>query len=528
MAGPTILTLHEPDGVRPLIRRPSLRLGAVILLLFVVVAMSRPWPLLGLSALLLVAIRICRIPWPLLLRRILLLLPFGAGTALLVPYQLPGHVVWDGFGITATREGIDRAVLLLLKLGCANLLITYLLAVTPLFALLRTLRRFGVPALLLDIVMMTMRYFILLREEASSMLRAQRSRGLMLERRFWTGRTYLRFGQFVGALFLRAYHRSERIYAAMTARGGGIPSMGGREAGGTGKRGMGGNLVEARGLSYSYGDYRALDGISFDIPAGAKVALMGPNGAGKSTLISILNGLEGAAGGELRMFGEPMTERSRSRLRGRVGVVYQDPDDQIFSTTVEEDVAFGPLNLGMPREVIMERVDRALGSVGMREHRHRSPFELSYGQKRRVAIAGVLAMMPELLILDEPMSFLDPRGRDELQALLESMHLMGMTVMVATHDVDFAAEWADVVLLLKDGRLLASGSAELLFDDELIEKASLHLPRLARPFRLLQGVGHSRPRNVRDAAQLIWKLLRRGPEPSDSAGRTAVSSRYYK
>jgi cobalt transport protein ATP-binding subunit len=254
--------------------------------------------------------------------------------------------------------------------------------------------------------------------------------------------------------------------------------------------------------------------VSFDIPVGSKVALMGPNGAGKSTLISLLNGLELSQSGEVRLFGEAVKRDNGDRLRRRVGVVYQDPDDQIFSTSVEEDVAFGPRNLGLSEEEVMERVETALGSVGMREMRRRSPFELSYGQKRRVAIAGVLAMRPEFIILDEPMSFLDPKGRDELQALLESMHLMGMTIMVATHDVDFAAEWADQVLLLKDGKLLASGSTELLFEDELLEQASLHLPRLARPFRLLREAEDQRPRTVRQAAQMIWKLMVKNATPA--------------
>jgi ABC-type multidrug transport system ATPase subunit len=150
----------------------------------------------------------------------------------------------------------------------------------------------------------------------------------------------------------------------------------------------------------------------------------------------------------------------------------------------------------------------------MLEMRRRSPFELSYGQKRRVAIAGVLAMKPEFIILDEPMSFLDPRGRDELQALLDDMGEMGLTILIATHDVDFATEWADRVLLLKEGKLLASGTAEILFDDELIEQASLHLPRLARPFRLLRGAEENRPRSVKQAAQMIWKLIMKGADPT--------------
>ncbi|WP_220471241.1 ATP-binding cassette domain-containing protein [Cohnella cholangitidis] len=245
---------------------------------------------------------------------------------------------------------------------------------------------------------------------------------------------------------------------------------------------------------------------------------MGPNGAGKSTLISLLNGLELSQSGEVRLFGETVKRDNGDRLRRRVGVVYQDPDDQIFSTSVEEDVAFGPRNLGLPAEEVEERVDSALASVGMLEMKRRSPFELSYGQKRRVAIAGVLAMRPDFIILDEPMSFLDPKGRDELQALLDSMRMKGMTILIATHDVDFAAEWADQVLLLKDGKLLASGTTDLLFDDELIEQASLHLPRLARPFRLLQGAEEHRPRSVKQAAQMIWRLIMKGMPDLDNRG----------
>jgi cobalt transport protein ATP-binding subunit len=285
--------------------------------------------------------------------------------------------------------------------------------------------------------------------------------------------------------------------------------------------------IDVRNAYYQYGEIEALRGVSFTIERGAKAVLMGPNGAGKSTLISLLNGLEQPSRGEVTVLGEKLTRESGVRLRQRVGVVYQDPDDQIFSTTVEEDVAFGPRNLGLSEAEVEERVHTALGSVGMRELRKRSPFELSYGQKRRVAIAGVLAMRPEIIILDEPMAFLDPKSRDDLHALLETMHLMGMTLVVATHDVDFAAEWADQVLILGDGRMLASGTTDLLFDDRLLAEADLHLPRLARPFRLLQGAGDLRPRTVRQAAQLIWKLMVRGPrhEAEETAEHGAAERR---
>ncbi|WP_373231994.1 cobalt ECF transporter T component CbiQ [Cohnella sp.] len=525
MSGKAIITLHETEGVNPLIAKPSHRLWTVLALLCTVVILWQPAVLSAAAGLFLFVLLWCGIPIQNILGRMLLLLPFGAGAVVFIPFHTPGIPAFQLLGFMATEEGVQRASVILLKLVNANLLLTYLLSVTPLFVLLRSLRSIGVPAILLELMMLMMRYFFLIKDEAVSMSRAQRARGMKLNGWAWSARTYRRFGQLVGVLFLRAYQRSQRIYIAMSARGGlegEIPliSDNGSKAAeasipvpGAGS-GLSRLAVQVREVTFSYGNIKALNGVSFDIPVGCKVALMGPNGAGKSTLISLLNGLELSQSGEVRLFGDAVKRDNGDRLRRRVGVVYQDPDDQIFSTSVEEDVAFGPRNLGLSEEEVMERVETALGSVGMREMRRRSPFELSYGQKRRVAIAGVLAMRPEFIILDEPMSFLDPKGRDELQALLESMHLMGMTIMVATHDVDFAAEWADRVLLLKDGKLLASGTTELLFEDELLEQASLHLPRLARPFRLLREAEDQRPRTVRQAAQIIWKLMVKSAAPA--------------
>jgi cobalt ECF transporter T component CbiQ len=525
MSGKAIITLHETEGVKPLIAKPSHRLWTVLILLCTVVVLWQPTVLSGSAGLFLFVLLWCGIPIQNILGRMLLLLPFGAGAVIFIPFHTPGISAFHLLGFTATEEGVQKAIVILLKLVNANFLLTYLLTVTPLFVLLRSLRSIGVPAILLELMLLMMRYFFLLKDEAVSMSRAQRSRGMKLNGWTWSVSTYRRFGQLIGVLFLRAYQRSQRIYIAMSARGGlegEIPMMPENElkAAKTYVPVQGAGSVLSRfaaqvlEVTFAYGNIKALNGVSFDIPVGSKVALMGPNGAGKSTLISLLNGLELSQSGEVRLFGEAVKRDNGDRLRRRVGVVYQDPDDQIFSTSVEEDVAFGPRNLGLSEEEVMDRVETALGSVGMREMRRRSPFELSYGQKRRVAIAGVLAMRPEFIILDEPMSFLDPKGRDELQALLESMHLMGMTIMVATHDVDFAAEWADQVLLLKDGKLLASGTTELLFEDELLEQASLHLPRLARPFRLLREAEDQRPRTVRQAAQMIWKLMVKNASPA--------------
>ncbi|MCD9026284.1 cobalt ECF transporter T component CbiQ [Cohnella silvisoli] len=527
MSGKTIITLHEREGIKPLINKPSYRLWTVLALLCTVVVLWQPGILAVSAGLFLFMLLWCGISIQNILGRMLLLLPFGAGAAIFIPFHTPGIPVFDFLGFTATEEGVLRATVILLKLVNANLLLTYLLSVTPLFVLLRSLRTVGVPAILLELMMLMLRYFFLLKDEAVSMSKAQRSRGMRFAGWSWNVRTYRRFGELIGVLFLRAYQRSQRIYIAMSARGGlegEMPVMQKNQMESRVNKvlresGDAPLAIEVREVTYTYGNIKALNGVSFDIPVGTKVALMGPNGAGKSTLISLLNGLELSQKGEVRLFGEEVKRDNGHQLRRRVGVVYQDPDDQIFSMSVEEDVAFGPRNLGLNEEEVLERVEQALISVGMKEMSKRSPFELSYGQKRRVAIAGVLAMRPELIILDEPMSFLDPKGRDELQALLENMHRMGLTIVVATHDVDFAAEWADHVLLLKEGKLIASGTVDLLYEDELLERASLHLPRLARPFRLLQGAGDQRPRTVKQAAQMIWKLMMKSTGPAAEPGK---------
>lgn len=515
---------------QPSLQKAKRRLLTVLGILVTVMFFRHPAALSGAAGCFLFGLLWMGVPLRVIVRRMLLIVPFGLGAIIFIPFQMNGEPLFTVLGYTATAEGALHAEIILLKMVSANLLITYLLAETPLFILIKSLRAIGMPSILIEIISLMMRYFYLLKEEAQSMVKAQRSRGLRLDGWLWSRRAYKRFGELLGVLFLRAFGRSERIYRSITARGGFgdgyAVSNDNKNNGNSGtyrdwfkmnasKRGNRGMLekderraaIEVRHAAYRYGTTIALHDVSFQIEQGAKVVLMGPNGAGKSTLIALLNGIEKPAHGEIHVFGELLTEQSSKRMRTRIGVVYQDPDDQIFSTSVEEDVAFGPSNLGLSEDEVKRRVDYALDAVSMRELRGRSPFELSYGQKRRVAIAGVLAMEPDIIILDEPMAFLDPKSRDDLQSLFESMHDLGITLIVATHDVDFAAEWASQVLLLKEGRLLAAGSTDLLFNDELLMKADLHLPRLVRPFRLLNGADDYKPRTVREAAQHIWKLM---------------------
>lgn len=237
----------------------------------------------------------------------------------------------------------------------------------------------------------------------------------------------------------------------------------------------GGGQVVIEHLHFVYPDgFEALRGIDLRIETGEKVAVVGPNGAGKSTLILHLNGILEATQGVVRVDGEVVDRRSVRRVRATVGLVFQDPDDQLFSPTVYEDVAFGPLHMGMPQEDIHARVERALDAVGMSGVERRMPHRLSLGQRKRVAIATVLSMDPRVLVLDEPTAGLDPRGRRELIRLLLGMD---QTMIVSTHDMRLVAEAFPRTLIMDEGRLVADGPTEdLLADNRLLEAHGLEAP----------------------------------------------------
>jgi cobalt/nickel transport system ATP-binding protein len=226
-------------------------------------------------------------------------------------------------------------------------------------------------------------------------------------------------------------------------------------------------------LTYAYPDgVRALAGLSFSIPPGESVGLLGPNGAGKTTLFLCLCGVLKTMLGAVRVAGlDPADPAQRKQLPAQVGVAFQNSDDQLFSPTVFDDVAFGPLNLGLPADEVKERVTSALGQVEMTGQEQRVPFHLSGGEKRRAALAGVLAMRPSVLLLDEPSMFLDPRGRRELIRIIND--LPG-TKLIATHDLALVRQTCSRVLLLDHGELVADGPAEqIMRDAALMEKHGL-------------------------------------------------------
>jgi len=233
--------------------------------------------------------------------------------------------------------------------------------------------------------------------------------------------------------------------------------------------------LDVLGLSFAYPDGRqVLYDVDLRVAAGERVALLGPNGAGKTTLVLHLNGILTAGRGSIHVAGVKVGPDTVLEVRRRVGIVFQDPDDQLFMPTVAEDVAFGPANLGLRGDGLRRRVEEALAAVGMADYAERPPHHLSFGQRRRVAVATVLAMHPEVLVLDEPSSNLDPSSRRELAAIVQSLPV---AVLMVTHDLPYAWQLCPRAVLMDDGRVVADGAtAELLADERLLAAHRLELP----------------------------------------------------
>nr|BFD84332.1 ABC transporter ATP-binding protein [Streptomyces sp. Xyl84] len=234
--------------------------------------------------------------------------------------------------------------------------------------------------------------------------------------------------------------------------------------------------LEVSGLAFAYPDgHQALFGVDFSIARGERVALLGPNGAGKTTLVLHLNGILGGGTGSVKVAGLPVGKKHMAEIRQKVGIVFQDPDDQLFMPTVREDVAFGPAAAGLKGPALEQRVRTALERVGMAGFADRPPHHLSFGQRRRVAVATVLAMEPEILVLDEPSSNLDPASRRELADVLRSLDV---TVLMVTHDLPYALELCPRALVLSDGVIAADDATGTLLRDEALMRAH----RLELPF----------------------------------------------
>lgn len=481
------------------VHRLDARVKLVAALAFVLAAVSTPataYPAFASYALFLAAVLLLsRLPLRHVLSRLAVVLPFVGAVAAFIPF-LPPDSVSGGYSLGAYSLETQRSawlifwnVLVKSLLGAAAVIL--LTSTTPFPRLLEGLARLRVPRLLTMMLSFAYRYLFVLVEEAQRMKRARDAR-CYSGRWLWQARV---IGQLIGTLFLRSYERGERVYLAMAARGYNAEfkmqnSKFKMQSGETadakpaaesqeqiiknakckmqndGAAPVAAYALELNALSYSYPDGTpALKEVSFRVAAGERVALVGANGAGKSTLLLHFNGI--IASNTVRVAGLAVTAGNLKAVRQKVGLVFQNPDDQLFCPTVFEDVAFGPRNLGLGEDEVARRVSESLAQVGLEGFERRSAFHLSIGEKRRAALATVLALRPDVLVLDEPTAHLDPRGRRELAGLLERV---GGTQLVATHDLELARRLCGRTVVLKGGRVTADGTTETLLGDEELLK----------------------------------------------------------
>ncbi|MBR3140216.1 MAG: ATP-binding cassette domain-containing protein [Methanobrevibacter sp.] len=238
--------------------------------------------------------------------------------------------------------------------------------------------------------------------------------------------------------------------------------------------------LETKNLTFTYPDgTQALKNVNIQIKKGEKIAIMGPNGAGKSTLFSHFNGLTEPTSGYVEVAGEKIIFEKDKLLevRQKVGIVFQDPNDQLFAPTVKEDVAFGPMNLGLEHDEVERRIEESLKMVGMEGFEEKTPHHLSGGQQKRVAIAGIIAMRPEIMILDEPTAGLDPEGVDKVLNILNDLNREGISIIISSHDIEMVSQFAEKIFILYNGEIIDSGDKQKIFSNtELLKKAHLKAP----------------------------------------------------
>lgn len=279
--------------------------------------------------------------------------------------------------------------------------------------------------------------------------------------------------------------------------------------------------IEMSGVKYVYPDgYTALENVNLQIMRGERVAILGPNGAGKSTLLMLASGLFASSIGRVNVSGIPVNKNNLYRVRMRVGLVFQDPDDQLFCPTLWDDVTFGPLNMGLSEGEVAKRARNAIKAVGLEGLEEKPPHHLSVGEKKKATIATVLAMEPEILIFDEPTANLDPKSRIELAKLVDDLYKeRKITLITTTHDVDFVPLIADRVYVLNKGRIVEEGSVREIFSNsKIMAEANLEPPIVTRLFSLLNEQSDidlikSLPLTIQEALYEIKHLMKTSKKP---------------
>ncbi|MBB5959153.1 cobalt/nickel transport system permease protein [Saccharothrix tamanrassetensis] len=462
---------------------PQVKIAAAVLAVLCVVATPREafWAfgvyLLAITSVWFVA----RIPVGWFASRALIEVPFVI-LALVLPFAGHGERV-DLLGIPVSPEGTLAGWNILAK-GTLGVLVSLTLAATTAPQdLLLGLQRLRMPSVMVTIATLMLRYAEVVVAEAKRMRVARISRGDDPRFLWQLGAT----ARGVGSLFIRSYERGERVHLAMVSRGwtGRMPDgrVDGRgsaaveavESGQSGQAVPTAPALLVAKLAFAYPDgHQALFGVDLRVEPGERVALLGPNGAGKTTFVLHLNGVLGGGSGLIEVAGLPVAKEHLREIRRRVGVVFQDADDQLFLPTARQDVAFGPANFGLRGAELDARVAQALEAVGMAEVADRSPLHLSGGQRRRVALATVLACDPEILVLDEPSANLEPVARRELAEVLLGLD---RTMLMVTHDLPYALQLCPRSVLIDGGVVVADGpTREILADTELLARHRLELP----------------------------------------------------
>ena len=446
--------------------------------------------------------------------------------------------IGDGPLLSLPAAQVDVAIKASLRALAATSAMLLIILTTPLAEMLGALRRARLPAALVDIMLLVYRFVAIALEAADHARTAQASRlgyaGLR--------RSIRSSGRLAAALLPRVLDRAVRMQTGLASRGysGELRVLAPARplslrflalallaqatiAAARPRRSM--VILAARALGFRYpGGIVALDGLDLDIAVGETLAILGPNGSGKTTLLLHLNGSLRPERGEILIDGQAARydQRALNRWRAQVGLVLQDPDDQLFAGSVFQDVSFGPLNLGLAEREVRAQVAEALEHLHIAALADRPVHMLSLGQKRRAAIAGVLAMEPRVLVLDEPTAGLDPHGVVHLLSVLRRLAEAGTTIVYTTHDVDLALAWSDRVALFAGGRVRACGIPEVVLgDDTLLRAAHLRRPILlelglrARDLGLI-GVDQPLPKSMTEMNELLRRLAGRIPAPAVS------------
>lgn len=403
--------------------------------------------------------------------------------------------------ITFYREGFSLGLAAAARVACDMSWMAAVFLTTPFSEILKALKWFRVPTVLLDAIAMGYRYMSLIMKEFTKMKISARTRGGFQSYRLALQSTARLLAQVV----LRAYDRATRIQEAMISRGGyassNSPSQVRRNNASNSDycpnqcdvtpeyRDPGAPVVRCANLTHAYGNVATLRQLSFTVPKNEVVVLCGPNGAGKTTLLKLLSGILLPTGGEIFLEGERLDRQMRKNVFRHVGYLCQDPNDQLFCTHVREDVSYGPENLNLPPKIVRQLADTAMELMEVADLADRPIHRLSYGQMKRVGLAGLIAMKPPMLLLDEPSANLDPASTQQLIHHLQHLNKHhGYTLIIVTHNMDLAARIADRIIVLDEGAIAADGTArEILTDENLLKKSRLEPPILTRMFQRLLG-----------------------------------------